>query len=115
MSKEQIYNMLDQLFRKARRQFGNAVQSQWFHDEEGCPGCGRQIDAMKVKGEDALSFNAFIFRERGVLIGYFLCGRCAKHIFRESKKNPFKQTPLHGEIERNLRDAYIRHLGSLNA
>jgi len=62
-----------------------------------------------------LSMNAFIFRERGVLIGYLLCSRCAKYIFRESKRNPFKQTPLHAEIEKNLKEAYLKYLGKLNA
>ena len=107
--------MLDQLFRQAKAQFGSAVKSQWFHDGDGCPGCGREIDAVKVKGGDALSLNAFIFRERGVLIGYLLCGRCAKHIFRESKKNPFKETALHGVIETNLKEAYLKHIRSMNA
>lgn len=115
MPDKQILNMLDQLFRQARAQFGNAVKSQWFYDGDGCPGCGGEIDAMKVKGGDALSLNAFIFRERGVLIGYLLCGRCAKHIFRESKKNPFKQTPLHGVIETNLKEAYKKYIHSMNA
>lgn len=115
MSEEQAHAMLDQLFSQARRQFGPAVKSQWFYNGDGCPGCGREVDAIKMKGGDSLSMNAFIFRERGVLIGYLLCSRCAKYIFRESKKNPFKQTPLHGEIERNLKDAYLKYLGSMNA
>jgi len=53
-------------------------------------------------------------RLRGVLIGYFLCGICAGIIFKEAEKNPYKQTPLHADIERNLIEAYHKHLASLD-
>ena len=103
--------MLDQIFRQAQMQFGSAIKSRWLHDGDDCPGCGREIDAMKFKGKKALSLNAFIFREHGVLIAYMLCGKCARYIFRESEKNPYSQTPLHTEIEKNLKKAFVKHLG----
>ncbi len=104
--------MLELIFRQAQMQFGSAVKSRWLHDGDGCPGCGREVKAMKFKGKDALSLNAFIFREHGVLIAYLLCGKCARRIIRESKTNPFAHTtPLHTEIEKNLKQAFLKHLG----
>ena len=111
MSNKETSELLEQLFLQAQMQFGSAIRSKWFHDGDGCPGCGRKIDGMKFKGKKALSLNAFIYRDHGVLIAYFLCGRCANHILQESNKNPFSQTALHGEIEKNLKQAYLKHLG----
>ena len=54
----------------------------------------------------------FMYRERGVLIGYLLCGLCAQDIFKTSKK---RQTSMHDNIERNLISAYQKHLASLDA
>ena len=102
--------LMEQLFQQARAQFGRAVKSYWFYDAAPCPGCGREIDVMKHEGKDALSVNAFIYRERGVLIGYVLCGRCAKQIFKASQRNPHKQIPLHDQIEANLVKAWHHHL-----
>lgn len=111
MSKNEITDMMDQLFFQSQMRFGNAVKSRWFYDGDGCPGCGREVKAMKIKGKDALSLNAFIFRDHGVLIGYLLCGKCAKYIFKQSEKDPYSQTDLHVEIEKNLKQAFVRHLG----
>ncbi len=112
MSNKEISDLLELLFRQAQMQFGSAVKSRWLNDGDGCPGCGREIKAMKFKGKNALSLNAFIFREHGVLIAYLLCGKCARYIIRESEKNPFGgQTPLHTEIEKNLKQAFLKHLG----
>jgi hypothetical protein len=108
---KEIADLLEQIYRQAQRQFGSAVKSRWLHDGDGCPGCGREIDATRFKGKDALSLNAFIFRDHGVLIAYLLCGKCANHIFKESEKNPFAQTALHTEIEKNLKQAFLKHLG----
>ena len=111
-----IDDILGKLFTQAKAQFGNAVKSFWFHDGGLCPACmARPIGAIKFKGRDALAINAFVYRERGVLIGYFLCETCAKFIFKEAQKNPYKQTPLHADIERNLITAYHKHLASLDA
>lgn len=108
--------LMKAMFEHGKRQFGSAVKSFWFYDGDLCPACfQREINAMKFKGKDALAINAFIYRERGVLIGYLLCGTCAKYIHEEARKNPYKQTPLHADIERNLTDAYHRHLMSLDA
>ena len=111
MSSKEITDLLEQLFRTAQMQFGSAVRSRWLHDGDGCPGCGREIDATKFKGKEMLSLNAFIFRDHGVLIAYLLCGKCAGYIIKESKKNPFTQTALHSEIEKNLKQAFLKHLG----
>jgi hypothetical protein len=98
---------LEKFLRQARMQFGDAVKSYWFYDGKLCPACSRRpIEVFKFKAKDALSMNAFIHRERGVLIGYFLCERCAKQVFRDARINPYVQTPVHAEIERNLIAGY---------
>ena len=115
-SKAEADKLLNILFRQAKAQFGDAVKSFWFYDGDFCPGCmARPIDKIKFKGEDALAINAFIYRPRGVLIGYFLCEVCATFIFQEAEKNPYKQTPLHADIEQNLTASYLKHLTSLDA
>ncbi|HYJ90723.1 MAG TPA: hypothetical protein VEV84_05400 [Pyrinomonadaceae bacterium] len=106
MSKKDIADLLEQLFRQAQMQFGSAVKSHWFYDRDGCPGCGQEIDTVKWKKKKALSLNAFIYREHGVLIGYLLCGKCAKQVI-----NATQNLPLHSEIEKNLKQAFLRHLG----
>ncbi len=111
MSKNEIAEMMDQLFFQSQIRFGSAVKSRWFYDGDACPGCGKEVKAMKYKGKDALSLNAFIFREHGVLIGYLLCGKCAKYIFKQSEKDPHSQTDLHVEIEKNLKQAFVKNLG----
>ena len=112
MSKKEITEMLDQLFIQSQIRFGSAVKSRWMYDGDNCPGCGREVTAMKFKGKDSLSLNAFIFREHSVLIAYLLCGKCAKYIFKESEKNPNSQTELHNEIEKNLKQAFVKQLGN---
>jgi len=107
---------LKKMFAQAKLQFGDAAKGFWFYEDELCPGCLQvPIDAMRFKGEDALSLNAFIYRERGILIGYFLCGLCATYIFEQAEKRPGIQTPLHTKIEQNLIAAYQKHLSSLDA
>ena len=108
--------VLNKMFAQAKAQFGDAIKAFWFYDGDLCPACSqRPIGVVKFKGKDALAVNAFIYRERGVLIGYFLCETCAKIIFKEAQKNPYKQTPIHADIERNLITAYHKHLASLDA
>ncbi len=107
--------MLAEMYSRAKAQWGNAIKAHWFYADETCPGCQRPIDTLKHRGRDALSLNAFIYRERGVLIGYLLCKRCAKHIFDAAKQHPYQQTPLHTTIEQNLIAAYQRHLAALDA
>jgi hypothetical protein len=101
---------------QAKAQFGDAIKSFWFYDGDFCPGClVRPIDKIKFRGKDALAINAFIYRPRGVLIGYLLCETCANFIFKAAEKNPYKQTPLHADIEQNLTAAYNKYLASLDA
>ncbi|MCK6583467.1 MAG: hypothetical protein HUU11_02780 [Anaerolineales bacterium] len=108
--------ILELMYAQGKAQFGDAMKSFWLYDGDLCPGClARPIDRIKFKGKDAVSINGFIYRPRGVLIGYFLCEVCAKYIFKEAEKNPYKETPLHADIERNLADAYLRYLSSLDA
>jgi len=116
-TKTEADKILEMMFMQGKAQFGSAMKSFWLHDGEFCPGCLiRPIDRIKFKGkEDALSINGFMYRARGVLIGYFLCEVCANFIFTESEKNPYKQTPLHTDIEQNLIAAYQKHLMSLDA
>lgn len=103
--------MMDQLFYQSQIRFGSAVRSRWFYDGENCPGCGKKVKAMKVKGQETLSLNAFIYREHSVLICYLLCGKCAKWIFKRSETDPNSQTELHVEIEKNLKKGYLRTTG----
>lgn len=116
-SKTEADKILEMMYMQGKAQFGDAMKSFWVYDGDLCPGClARPIDRIKFKGKkDALSINGFIYRPRGVLIGYFLCETCANYIFTEAEKNPYKQTPLHADIERNLADAYLRYLSALNA
>jgi hypothetical protein len=106
--------MLFRLYMQAKMQFGDAIQAFWFYDGNLCPACNlRSIGAIKYKGHDALSLNAFIYRARRVLIGYFLCENCARRILRDAQNNPHTQTSVHAEIERNLVAAYHKHLKTL--
>jgi hypothetical protein len=111
-----VEQLLEAMFIQARAQFGEAIKGYWFHESELCPGCSvHPIGEIKYKGKDAISLNAFIYRARGILIGYFLCETCALYIFESAQRNPYQQTPLHAEIERNLIAAYTNHLKNLNA
>lgn len=101
---------LAQLFAQAQKQFGKAIKGFWFYEPDPCPGCGRTIDAMKYKGQRTMSLNAFIYRERGILIGYVLCSRCGQQVIQAGQANPGKQTTLHTTIEANLIKAYRQHL-----
>lgn len=115
--KTEAEKILELMYFQGKAQFGDAVKSFWLYADDLCPGClARPIDRIKFMGkEDALSINGFMYRPRGVLIGYFLCEVCANYIFKEAQKNPYKQTPLHADIERNLAEAYHRYMASLDA
>jgi len=117
-TKTEADKILETMFAQGKAQFGDAFKSFWLHDGEFCPGClTRPIDRIKFKDkEDALSINGFMYRPRGVLIGYFLCEVCANFIFNEVEKNPkTKTTPLHADIEMNLIAAYQKYLMSMDA
>jgi len=108
--------IMDALYMQGKALYGDAVKSFWFYDGDLCPAClQRSVGAINFKGKEALALNAFIYRERSVLVGYFLCEICAVYIFDEAEKNPYRQTPLHADIERNLTAAYHKHLASLDA
>ena len=111
MTEKEITGLFDQIFHQVKMQIGSAVRSPWFYDGDGCPGCGSEISTMKFKKKNALSLNAFVFREHGVLIGYLLCGKCAKHIMKNSEKDPLVPTALHAEIEKRLKAAFLKQLG----
>ncbi|HQZ82470.1 MAG TPA: hypothetical protein PLR83_04560 [Pyrinomonadaceae bacterium] len=106
MDKNEIDAMLEPLFRQAQIQFGSAIKTHWFYDGDGCPGCGKAISAMKFKQKRSLSLNAFIFREHGVLIAYLLCGKCGNQVI-----NATEDLPLHAEIEKTLKSAFVKRLG----
>lgn len=111
-----IDEMLRQFYKQARAQFGDTIRDYWFHDSDLCPACmRRQGGAVKYQGKDALSLNAFIYRAKGILIGYFLCTICAGKVLRAAKINPYQQAPLHEEIERNLIAAYNNDVSKLTA
>ncbi|MBP7998687.1 MAG: hypothetical protein KA314_12785 [Chloroflexi bacterium] len=112
---KQFETVLNTFFNQAKAQFGPVVKGQWFYTSDTCPGCGSPVNALQYKNKDAVSLNAFIYRPRGILIGYLLCGRCAGHIFEATKKNPRTETPLHAIIEQNLTTAYLHYMASLDA
>jgi hypothetical protein len=111
-----VDEVLDRCYRLAKAQFGDVVKFFWLYDGGLCPGCAEHsIGAVGLKGKDELSVNAFIYRERGVLIAYLLCESCARFIFNEARKNPYHETSKHTHIERTLIAAYHKHLASLDA
>lgn len=112
---ESVENALAELFRMSKARFGRAVKGYWLYTEETRPGCGREIDLIKIKGKEAISLNAFIHRKPGILIGYLLCKRYTRQIFQAAEKNPYQQIPLHSTIEKNLIAAYDRYRNSLPA
>jgi hypothetical protein len=110
-----LEDLMAEVFSHARMQLGNAIQGHWFHDSQRCPGCRRPVDAGQDGGTQTLSLNAFIYRERGVLIGYLLCTRCAHRIMRSAQKRPGVQIPLHSRIEQTLIQAYQQHVSGMDA
>ena len=111
MAKNGISEILDTLYLQAKIKFGSALKGRWFYDGDDCPGCRGKINVMKYKKKNALSVNVFFYRDHGVLIAYILCNKCANHIFKESETNPYGQLPIHDEIEKNLKQGFLKHLG----
>ena len=108
-----IAAILNAMVSFGKAQFGDAVKAYWVYDGKLCPCClKRPIDVMKYKGQDALSVNGFMYRERGVLIGYLLCGLCARDIFDTARQG---KTRKQDDVEKNLISAYLRYLASLGA
>ncbi|MFO7684121.1 MAG: hypothetical protein R6X34_29160 [Chloroflexota bacterium] len=110
---EYVEQALISIFLQVQEHFGDAIKSYWFYDSDNCPGCGYKLTIFKKDGKDSLSMNTFIYRQKGVLIGYFLCGNCAKRVFRDAKKNPGVQTSVHDRIEATLIAAYQKYMNSL--
>ena len=107
MFNKEISDLMDDLYEMAKLQFGDVVKARWFHKEDACPGCGKKINAMKYKSQSAMSVNTFIYRDRGVLIVYLLCGKCGKQVIKATEN-----LPLHAEIEKNLKSSYLRYSGN---
>lgn len=110
-------NFVDTYFAMMQAQFGDAVKSFWFYEGDRCPCCGgfNPIDERKVS---AVSLNGFMYRARGVLIGYVLCMDCARAVMaacQEKQAQLTGTTTLHQTIEQNLIRAYHRYLSSLDA
>jgi len=102
-----------------KAQFGHAVKSFWFYDGDLCPCCATNpIDEMLYRGKRAVSLNGFMYRAKGVLIGYVLCGDCANAVMKKCRERQAQidgTTSLHQTIEQNLILAYNRHISSLDA
>lgn len=111
MPKNEIFELLDQMFLQAKMHYGPALRTKWFYDGDGCPGCSSEVGVTKFKKKKALSVNVFFYREHSVLIAYILCSKCANHIFKESEKNPFGKLAIHDEIEKNLKQGFMKKLG----
>lgn len=109
MKSQEATATLEQIFAQVKAQWGPLIKGYWFYEPDPCPGCGRIVDAAKHEGKDTLSLNAFIYRQRGILIGYLLCGRCAKQVMQAGQTQPPKEIPLHKTIENNLIKAYLQH------
>lgn len=111
MQKNEIGEFLDDLFWRMKMQLGGVIESRWFYTADGCPGCGKAIKGMKWKGKDALSINTFIYREQKVLIGYLLCGKCARYVHKASETDQNTKTELHETIEKNLKQDFLKKTG----
>ena len=112
---EDAEELLAQLFLQTRTQFGDTAKSFWFYGGDSCPGCRRKVDVLKVQGKNSISLNGFMYRKRGVLIGYVLCSRCAEAIFQDAKRNPAHETVRHMAIELSLINGYNKHMNSLDS
>jgi len=113
---EKVDELMRAFFAQAKAQFGPVVKTYWFYEGNLCPGGAQSTNGvMKFKGKEALSLNAYIYRERGVLIGYLLCKNCAKAIHTAAQKNPYRQIPLHSLIEQFLSAAYLHHTRKLDS
>lgn len=109
MDKEFVDNVLFELLNKANEMYGDAVEKIWFYDGELCPSCNkRNIDALVMGEESALSVNGFMYHDLNTFIGYFLCSYCVTNLFAKGDK----QKNLYQNLEENLKKAYHEHLKS---
>jgi len=112
-------NLVDTYLNMMKAQFGNAVKSFWFYEGDRCPCCGKinRLDEMTER-ERRVSLNGFMYRARGVLIGYVLCMPCATAVMAACQEKTARltgTTSLHQKIEQNLILAYQRYMSSLDA
>ena len=117
--KEQQENFVDTYLKMMQAQFGDAVKAFWFYEGDRCPCCGELNPIGEMTERDRrVSLNGFMYRARGVLIGYIMCMKCATAVMvacQEKEAQLTGTTPLHQAIEQNLIRAYHRHLASLDA
>ena len=102
----EIISAVYALFDNAKRMYGAVVENYWFYDSENCPACSRKIDTLQLGEKSAISLNSFTYRDLNTLIAYFLCGRCAKEIFRKSKQSKI----IYPKLEENLKKAYTEFI-----
>jgi hypothetical protein len=116
---ENIESLLQMLREFGELQYGAAVKSYWVYHNPLCPCClAREVGVLEYEGEPAVSANVFMYRERGVLIAYFLCPVCAKDVMQPVLRPASSmrwQMKLHQIIERNLIAAYKCEMASNNA
>jgi hypothetical protein len=95
-----------------KAQFGHTAKAFWVYDGDLCPCCmTRPIDVMIHNGKESLSVNVYMYREKGVLIAYLLCGECAHSVLEQTND----QTEFHASIEKTLKSAYLKHMYSMDA
>ena len=102
-NEESLVSAIYQLFDQAKSMYGDIIENYWFYESEICPGCGSEIDTLKFGEEDAVSLNAYMYRDLNTLIAYLLCSNCVTEIFRKSKKSK----TIYPKIEENLKNSYL--------
>lgn len=107
---DSLKDALTKMFIDMHARFGDVVRGYWLYESDDCPGCGQKAQPFPHKGREALSLNIFIYRERGILIGYVLCGRCGKKVIQAGKQHPGRQIALHDTIEATLKRGYDARL-----
>ena len=117
--KDESENFIDTCLAMMKAQFGDAARSFWFYDGDRCPCCNKCNPLGEMTEQDRrVSFNGFMYRAKGVLIGYVLCMDCAQKVMAACQEKTAQlagTTPLHQTIERNLTFAYHRYMSSLDA
>ena len=107
MDKDFSENILFELLSKGNEMYGDAVEKIWFYDGKICPFCNkREIDALKMGEESALSLNAYMYHQMNTLIGYFLCSRCITDLLGRT----VQQKSNYEKLEQNLKNVYHDHL-----
>jgi hypothetical protein len=109
MEKNKIEAALFELLKNANERYGDEVEHIWFYDGDICPCCNkRNIDALNMGSESALSLNAYMYHELKTLIGYFLCSQCITDLLVST----VQQKSKYEKLEQKLKDVYHDHLKS---